>query len=274
MSQYWSALVHTLTPYVPGEQPKLPDLVKLNTNENPYPPSPRALAAMQAELGNDAARLRLYPDPNGDLLKHAVAEHFAEHGIEPAQVFVGNGSDEVLAHAFLALLKRFENSQGDAVEETRRLLAAGQAQQAAQLLHRVCGVAANLGATHVASLAGAAEKALKAAPPQATASLLQQLENAMSEVIVAARTLPLPRSEPLAAAPGDGQIDLRAGLAELLVLIRNNNLKALARFHALHPAIQQSDREAALAMANAIETLNFSEAEKLVLDQLKREENK
>ena len=176
--------------------------------------------------------------------------------------------------AFLALLKRFENSQGDAVEETRRLLAAGQAQQAAQLLHRVCGVAANLGATHVASLAGAAEKALKAAPPQATASLLQQLENAMSEVIVAARTLPLPRSEPLAAAPGDGQIDLPAGLAELLVLIRNNNLKALARFHALHPAIQQSDREAALAMANAIETLNFSEAEKLVLDQLKREENK
>ena len=105
MSQYWSALVHTLTPYVPGEQPKLPDLVKLNTNENPYPPSPRALAAMQAELGADAARLRLYPDPNGDLLKHAVAEHFAEHGIEPAQVFVGNGSDEVLAHAFLALLK-------------------------------------------------------------------------------------------------------------------------------------------------------------------------
>ena len=176
--------------------------------------------------------------------------------------------------AFLALLKRFENSQGDAVEETRRLLAAGQAQQAAQLLHRVCGVAANLGATHVASLAGAAEKALKAAPPQATASLLQQLENAMSEVIVAARTLPLPRSEPLAAAHGDGQIDLPAGLAELLVLIRNNNLKALARFHALHPAIQQSDREAALAMANAIETLNFSEAEKLVLDQLKREENK
>ncbi|PHV13619.1 hybrid sensor histidine kinase/response regulator [Janthinobacterium sp. BJB303] len=176
--------------------------------------------------------------------------------------------------AFLALLKRFENSQGDAVEETRRLLAAGQARQAAQLLHRVCGVAANLGATHIASLAGDAEKALKAAPPQATASLLHQLEHAMAEVIETARTLPLPRSQPLAAAPGDGQTDLRAGLADLLVLIRNNNLKALARFHALHPAIRQSDRETALAMANAIETLNFSEAEKLVLDQLKREENK
>ena len=105
MSQYWSALVHTLTPYVPGEQPKLPNLVKLNTNENPYPPSPSALAAMQAELGADAARLRLYPDPNCDLLKHAVAEHFAEHGIVPSQVFVGNGSDEVLAHVFMALLK-------------------------------------------------------------------------------------------------------------------------------------------------------------------------
>ncbi|PMQ10938.1 hypothetical protein JaAD80_24165 [Janthinobacterium sp. AD80] len=67
---------------------------------------------------------------------------------------------------------------------------------------------------------------------------------------------------------------MRAGLTQLLVLIRNNNLKALAQFHALHPAIEQSDREAALAMANAIETLNFSDAERLVLDQLKREENK
>ncbi|PKV44647.1 PAS domain S-box-containing protein [Janthinobacterium sp. 61] len=178
--------------------------------------------------------------------------------------------------AFLALLKRFENSQGDAVEETRRLLAAGQARQAAQLLHRVCGVAANLGAVHIASLAGDVEKALQGGRAHATAALLGQLELAMAEVIEAARALPSPlrRSQPLPPAPGSGPIDLRAGLAELLVLIRNNNLKALAQFHALHPALQQSDREAALAMANAIETLNFSEAEKLVLDQLKREENK
>ena len=105
MSQFWSPLVHRLTPYVPGEQPKLPDLVKLNTNENPYPPSPHALAAMQAELGTDAASLRLYPDPNADRLKEAVATHFAKHAIRPAQVFVGNGSDEVLAHVFMALLK-------------------------------------------------------------------------------------------------------------------------------------------------------------------------
>ena len=176
--------------------------------------------------------------------------------------------------AFLALLKRFENSQGDAVEQTRRLLADGQIEQAAQLLHRVCGVAANLGAAGIASLAAEAEKALKGGRRRATLSLLRQLEQAMAVVIEGARTQPLPRSHAAPAAPGTAQVDLRAGLAQLLVLIPNNNLKALAQFHALHAAIEQSDREAALAMANAIETLNFSDAERLVLDQLKREENK
>lgn len=99
MNPYWSAVVHGLNPYVPGEQPKLPDLVKLNTNENPYPPSPQVIAAMAAELGDS---LRLYPDPNADRLKAAIAAH---HGVTPRHVFVGNGSDEVLAHAFLGLLK-------------------------------------------------------------------------------------------------------------------------------------------------------------------------
>ena len=105
MSQYWSPLVHTLTPYVPGEQPKLTNLIKLNTNENPYPPSPHAVAAMQGELGIDGTTLRLYPDPNADRFKEAVAAHFAEFDITPQQIFVGNGSDEVLAHAFMGLLK-------------------------------------------------------------------------------------------------------------------------------------------------------------------------
>ncbi|GAB2878848.1 histidinol-phosphate transaminase [Uliginosibacterium flavum] len=99
MSAYWSDLVSRLTPYVPGEQPKIANLVKLNTNENPYGPSPKALAAIAAEA-SDA--LRLYPDPNSDLFKQAVARFFA---IDPASVFVGNGSDEVLAHVFLGLLK-------------------------------------------------------------------------------------------------------------------------------------------------------------------------
>jgi histidinol-phosphate aminotransferase len=105
MSQYWSTLVHRLTPYVPGEQPKLSNLVKLNTNENPYPPSPRAIAAIREELGDDGATLRLYPDPNADRFKEAVVAHFAGFSITPAQVFVGNGSDEVLAQVFMALLK-------------------------------------------------------------------------------------------------------------------------------------------------------------------------
>lgn len=99
MSQYWSEIVHRLTPYVPGEQPKLQNLVKLNTNENPYGPSPKVLAALQAEAG---ASLRLYPDPDSSRLKAAIA---AYHGLQPNQVFVGNGSDEVLAHVFQALLK-------------------------------------------------------------------------------------------------------------------------------------------------------------------------
>jgi histidinol-phosphate aminotransferase len=102
MSRFWSPVVRGLTPYVPGEQPRLANLVKLNTNENPYPPSPRVLAAIRAELGDDAARLRLYPDPNADLLKAAIARL---HVVAPHQVFVGNGSDEVLAHIFMALLK-------------------------------------------------------------------------------------------------------------------------------------------------------------------------
>jgi len=102
MSRFWSRVVSALTPYVPGEQPKIANLIKLNTNENPYPPSPQVLAAIQAELGADAARLRLYPDPNADQLKAAVARL---HGVTAQQIFVGNGSDEVLAHVFMALLK-------------------------------------------------------------------------------------------------------------------------------------------------------------------------
>ncbi len=105
MSRYWSPVVHRLTPYVPGEQPKLPQLVKLNTNENPYPPSPRVVAAIAGELAADGGLLRLYPDPNADQLRAAIATRYGEFGIGTEQVFVGNGSDEVLALAFMALLK-------------------------------------------------------------------------------------------------------------------------------------------------------------------------
>jgi histidinol-phosphate aminotransferase len=99
LSKFWSEVVNRLTPYVPGEQPKIANLVKLNTNENPYGPSPKVLAALQAEVGDS---LRLYPDPNSDRLRAAIAVYF---NLKPENVFVGNGSDEVLAHAFQALLK-------------------------------------------------------------------------------------------------------------------------------------------------------------------------
>lgn len=99
MSQFWSQRVHELDPYVPGEQPKDQQYIKLNTNECPYPPSDKVLTAIH-EATND--HLRLYPDPNGDILKQAVADFY---DVKTSQVFVGNGSDEVLAHAFQGLLK-------------------------------------------------------------------------------------------------------------------------------------------------------------------------
>lgn len=99
MSRYWSKVVQQLSPYVPGEQPKIAKLVKLNTNENPYGPSPKVIEAIQAELGDN---LRLYPDPSSTQLRQTAADYY---GIQAKQVFVGNGSDEVLAHLFNALLK-------------------------------------------------------------------------------------------------------------------------------------------------------------------------
>ncbi|MCJ0764180.1 histidinol-phosphate transaminase [Variovorax terrae] len=97
---FWSPQVRQLVPYVPGEQPKIPHLVKLNTNENPYPPSPRVVQAIAAAAQQG---LQLYPDPESTALREAVAAH---HGLDAAQVFVGNGSDEVLAHAFFAFFRQ------------------------------------------------------------------------------------------------------------------------------------------------------------------------
>ncbi len=100
MNPFWSQIARDLSPYVPGEQPRVADLVKLNTNESPFGPSPRALEAMRAAA---TEAQRLYPDPEATELRAALAAH---HGVTPDQVFVGNGSDEVLAHAFVALLKQ------------------------------------------------------------------------------------------------------------------------------------------------------------------------
>ncbi|MCP4470613.1 MAG: histidinol-phosphate transaminase [Gammaproteobacteria bacterium] len=100
MSKFWSKIVNELDPYVPGEQPQDQQYIKLNTNESPYPPSP-AVARALADFNCDD--LRRYPDPESRRLVGALAGY---HGLTPAQVFVGNGSDEVLAHAFQALLQK------------------------------------------------------------------------------------------------------------------------------------------------------------------------
>lgn len=99
MSRFWSKFVHDLQPYVAGEQPRIPGLVKLNTNELPTGPSPAVLAAIRREA---TRALRLYPDPQSSALREALASY---HGVDSEQVFLGNGSDEVLAHVFAGLLK-------------------------------------------------------------------------------------------------------------------------------------------------------------------------
>ena len=96
MKKFWSQRVRDMVPYVPGEQPRDRKFVKLPTNENPYPPSPKALEALRAAAGDS---LRLYPDPECTELRSAIA---AAHGLSPEQVFPGNGSDEVLAFCFQA----------------------------------------------------------------------------------------------------------------------------------------------------------------------------
>jgi histidinol-phosphate aminotransferase len=105
VSRFWNRRVQGLSPYVPGEQPRDRTFIKLNTNENPYPPSPRVLEAIAGAAGEG---LRLYPDPACTELREAAA---ARYGVKADQVFAGNGSDEILAFAFAAF---FESGSGAA----------------------------------------------------------------------------------------------------------------------------------------------------------------
>lgn len=96
MSKYWSNIVKEIKPYVPGEQPHNKKFIKLNTNENPYPPSINVISAIK-NAANES--LRLYPDPTCNELKEIVAQYY---GLKKEHIFVGNGSDELLAFSFLA----------------------------------------------------------------------------------------------------------------------------------------------------------------------------
>jgi len=100
MSQFLSPALRGLAPYTPGEQPQDRTYIKLNTNESPYPPSPRVLEAVAAQAGGD---LRLYPDPELKSVRRAAAERY---GLSPGQVFVGGGSDEILAYIFMAFFQK------------------------------------------------------------------------------------------------------------------------------------------------------------------------
>jgi histidinol-phosphate aminotransferase len=96
MQTYWSEIAKKIKPYTPGEQPLDKKIIKLNTNENPYPPSPKVLAAIKRAVNE---KLKLYPDPDCDELKEAIADRY---GLRKGQIFPGNGSDELLAFAFAA----------------------------------------------------------------------------------------------------------------------------------------------------------------------------
>ncbi|MDR1220848.1 MAG: aminotransferase class I/II-fold pyridoxal phosphate-dependent enzyme [Treponema sp.] len=102
MSRFWNSRTRELSPYIPGEQPQNRAYIKLNTNENPYPPSPRVTEAIARAAGGCGERLRLYPDPACRELREAVAERW---DVKPEQVFAGNGSDEILAFAFAAFFE-------------------------------------------------------------------------------------------------------------------------------------------------------------------------
>jgi len=103
MSEFWSPFVEGLDPYVPGEQPQESDIIKLNTNENPFPPSPKVIEAIKNAVGN----LQLYPDPESVALRQSIAKYHSdnEQALTEDNIFVGNGSDEVLAHAFNAFFR-------------------------------------------------------------------------------------------------------------------------------------------------------------------------
>jgi len=113
MSEYWNTRIKNLSPYVPGEQPKDRRFIKLNTNENPYPPSPKVVEAIQ-KAANES--LRLYPDPECTEFREAVA---VRYGVKMEQVFAGNGSDEILAFAFGAF---FESAKEGVVGTSEKML--------------------------------------------------------------------------------------------------------------------------------------------------------
>jgi len=180
--------------------------------------------------------------------------------------------------AFSALLKRFEGAHGGTPAEVRARLEAGDRSGAAQVLHRLRGVAANLGAVEAARHALAAEQALGQAGADAgggLAAALAHLEAALDVVFRAARALPaadLPALPVPAAAPA-GPCALQRALAQLLDLLQNNNMKAMAQFETLRPLLARAAPARVQPLADAVATLRFDTAAGLVRAILDTEED-
>jgi len=164
---------------------------------------------------------------------------------------------------FAAVFRRFERSEGTTVDEVQALLRQDRRQEASQRLHRLRGVAANLGADEVAALALELEQAMADADTDALATPTSRLDAALKAVFAAARELGPPpaadaRAAPALPVPHDS-------LARLLELLQNNNMNALVKFEALRPSLAAlAGTDAAAALAEAVGTLRFEEAARLV----------
>jgi CheY-like chemotaxis protein len=179
--------------------------------------------------------------------------------------------------SFAALFKRFESSQGGAVAGIRALLDAGDRTGASQAAHRLRGVAANLGAIDVAEQAQELEQALRSEDAAALTLRLARLDAALQVVLDAARDLPAAAAPAsVAAAPVAPPADsatLRHALAQLLDLLQNNNLKAMAQFDALRPALATLEPDEEAPLADAVATLRFEQAAQLVRALLETKED-
>ncbi|HJV01110.1 MAG TPA: PAS domain-containing protein [Burkholderiaceae bacterium] len=191
-------------------------------------------------------------------------------GIDLAAALPRMGGD---VDALAQLLRRFVQSQGDSVAEVRQLLAAGQRQQAGQALHRLRGVAANLGASEVAQHAAQVEAALLEGHAAPLESLLAALQAALATVADSAGRLPATQASPGPRnTDGSDAATLHATLVQLQDLLQNNNLKALALFQSLRPRLETVDGAATAALAEAVETLQFRAAGQLVHNLLQKKE--
>ncbi|HEX7983837.1 MAG TPA: Hpt domain-containing protein, partial [Duganella sp.] len=225
-----------------------------------------AVVPARAPAAAPAAQADSAPRPAADAAGDTAA---ALPGIDVDAALARLGGDR---DALTSLLKRFGQSQGGTVDEVRALLAGGQQEAATQALHRLRGVASNLGAGEVARLTAAAEAALRdgaGQPGGALDAALDALAAALAIVTDGARALDTGARD--MSAGNTSAHDMPQKLAELQGLLQNNNLKALEYFRELRPALAATAQSGALA--DAVETLDFATAGRLVEIMLQRKES-